>query len=173
MSVLTKISNKINDCTKFIGFILMVIMTVIIVLQVFYRYILGSSLSWSEELARYLFIWVVMLGAAYGVKESFHVAVSIVIDRLPSKVRTIVDILFSAMLGLVGIVMVKYGYMLAQTVAIQLSPATRISMFWVYISVPVSGLLIIVHILSRMEEDIRILKKVDERMNTGGNNISN
>lgn len=152
MSIFIKISDFINEVIKKICFLLLVAMTVIIVIQVFYRYVIGSSLSWSEEIARYIFIWIIMLGASTGVKESFHVAVTAFIGWLPENIRSIISTINVVMLGLVGLIMVFYGYNLSELVAVQLSPAIRLSMFWVYLSVPVSGLLIIVHVLSKLQD---------------------
>jgi len=156
---LREISDKINDVVKYLGFVLMAVMTVVIVLQVFYRYVLDSSLSWSEELARYLFIWIVMLGASVGVKEKFHVAVTLIRNRVPKVLQQILDVVFDILLGVVALAMISYGYDLAKSVAIQLSPATRISMYWVYLSVPVSGVLIIIHLLSRVGSNMNVSRK--------------
>jgi len=155
--LLKTVSDKVNTVVKYTAFIQLAIMTFIIVLQVFFRYILGSSLSWSEEAARYLFIWIIMLGVSVGVKENFHVAVTIIIKRLPRAPRIVSNIIFSLLLGVMALVMIIYGYDLTNQVAIQLSPAIRISMYWIYLSVPVSGVLIIVHLLEHLEKDIKSL----------------
>jgi TRAP-type mannitol/chloroaromatic compound transport system permease small subunit len=63
------------------------IMTVIIILQVFMRYLFLYSLSWSEEVARYLMIWVSFLGASLALKYGFHIGVEFVINRVPEKMR--------------------------------------------------------------------------------------
>ena len=57
-------------------------LTVIAFAAVICRYVFNSSLTWSEELTRYMFIWVVFLGAAIGVRERTHIAVDIFADRL-------------------------------------------------------------------------------------------
>ena len=150
MKFIGTLSDKTNAAVKFVGFLLLSVMTAIIVLQVFYRYVLSSSLSWSEESARYIFIWIVMLGASMGVKEGFHVSVTILKERLPGRIKGGVDMLFAFIMGIMAAAMVVYGWDIANTVAIQHSPAMRISMFWVYLSIPVSGLLIIVHLLARI-----------------------
>ena len=77
MERICRLSDWINRVAQYVGFVQLSLMTFVIILQVFYRYVLGSSLSWSEESARFLFIWVVMLGASMGVKEGFHVAVTL------------------------------------------------------------------------------------------------
>ena len=152
MKRICRLSDWINRCVQYIGFVQLSLMTLIIILQVFYRYVLGSSLSWSEESARFLFIWVVLLGASMGVKESFHVSVTLFKDMLPRRIKVTVDVLVNLLTGVVAAIMVVYGLSIAETVSIQLSPAVRISMFWVYLAIPVSGALMLVHLAARLAE---------------------
>ena len=152
MERICRLSDWVNRCVQYVGFVQLSLMTLIIILQVFYRYVLGSSLSWSEESARFLFIWIVLLGASMGVKEGFHVAVTLFKDWLPRRIKAGVDILFTLLTGVMAAVMVVYGWSIADTVSIQQSPAVRISMFWVYLAIPVSGALMLVHLAARLVE---------------------
>ena len=61
-------------------------------MQVFYRFILKSSLSWSEELLRFSFEWVVFLAASIAVRENGHVSVSVLVDLLPKTIRRVIAI---------------------------------------------------------------------------------
>ncbi len=162
MKRICRLSDWINRCVQYIGFVQLSLMTLIIILQVFYRYVLGSSLSWSEESARFLFIWVVLLGASMGVKESFHVSVTLFKDMLPRRIKVTVDVLVNLLTGVVAAIMVVYGLSIAETVSIQLSPAVRISMFWVYLAIPVSGALMLLHLTARMVELAQTFSAVDK-----------
>lgn len=62
------------------------------VLQVFTRFVLNNSLSWTEELARYAFIWSNLLGAAICTQKSSHATVTAITDALPKKVQTVLKI---------------------------------------------------------------------------------
>ncbi len=62
-------------------------MVIIIIFQVFSRQIFSYTPSWSEELSRVLFVWVAFLGIAYGFKEKLHIALGLVVDRMPEKVQ--------------------------------------------------------------------------------------
>ena len=162
MERICRLSDWINRVAQYVGFVQLSLMTFVIILQVFYRYVLGSSLSWSEESARFLFIWVVMLGASMGVKEGFHVAVTLFKDWLPPRLKTGVDILFTLLTGVMAAAMVVFGSSIADTVAIQQSPAIRISMFWVYLAIPVSGALMLLHLTARMVELAQTFSAVDK-----------
>ena len=62
----------LNNIEEFIVVPLVAVMTAVIILQVFFRYVLKGSLPWSEELSRYLMIWVTFVGASIGVKRGAH-----------------------------------------------------------------------------------------------------
>ena len=68
---------------KILCVIFLALMSIIIVLQVFFRYVLNNSLSWSEELARYLFIWMIYIGISLGVKMDKHICVDAVYTFMP------------------------------------------------------------------------------------------
>ena len=68
------------------------IMVIIIAYQVIMRYIFAHANSWSEELARYLFIYDVMIGAAIAIRRNSHLQIDILINLMKPKVRTILTI---------------------------------------------------------------------------------
>jgi TRAP-type C4-dicarboxylate transport system permease small subunit len=128
-------------------------MTVIIILQVFLRYLFLFSLSWSEEVARYLMIWASFLGASLAVKYGFHIGVEFVVNQIPEKRRKIimlaakVSMLFFLVFFTIG------GFQVAWAVRDQDSPALLFSMFFAYVSAPVGGIFMIIHLLNSMVED--------------------
>lgn len=76
-----------------IGVVLMSLMTIIIFIQVIARYVLHNSLSWSEELARYLFIWIIYLGISYGCKVMKHIKIDACMALFPRKARPYVELI--------------------------------------------------------------------------------
>lgn len=112
---------------------------ILIFIQIIMRYIFQNSLSWSEELARYIFLWQIWLGASFAVKEHKHLRIEAFLNLLPKKINKYVELLslliwfcFSAFLAYKGselvIILIEHG---------QLSPAMRMPMFYAYSSVPV------------------------------------
>jgi TRAP-type C4-dicarboxylate transport system permease small subunit len=141
--------NLRNRIDKVLGIFLIIIMSVMVVnvlWQVFTRYVLGTPSSFTDELARYLMIWVGVLGAAYVSGKNMHVA----IDVLPSKLNNtnkkilsrIVNVIIIAFvlsaLVIGGIRLVYLTFILEQH-----SPALQIPLALVYLVLPLSGLLII------------------------------
>lgn len=98
------------------------------VLQIFTRFVLNNSLSWTEELARYAFIWSNFLGAAICTQKESHATVTAVTDLLPAKAQTVLKMAVSLIVILVAGVLIWYGFKVAYAVRLQLSPALRVSM---------------------------------------------
>ena len=68
------------------------IMTVLVFIQVIMRYVFQNSLSWSEELARYIFLWLSWIGASYAVKERSHFRVEMFADLFKGKARKVFEL---------------------------------------------------------------------------------
>lgn len=128
-------------------------MTVIIILQVFLRYLFLFSLSWSEEVARYLMIWASFLGASLAVKYGLHIGVEFLINRFaagPKRAVTLaakMSMLFFLVLFIIG------GVQVAWALRDQDSPALLFSMFYAYLSAPVGGVFMMIQLLNSMVED--------------------
>jgi TRAP-type C4-dicarboxylate transport system permease small subunit len=87
MNVLARINNLLSAAVKALVVVMVLVMLGALSAQVLLRYAFNFTLSWSEELSLGLFTWTVLLMAAQGVKDGFHVRMSLVIQRLPSGPR--------------------------------------------------------------------------------------
>lgn len=125
----------------------------LVFLQVIMRYVFSSSLSWSEELARYLFLWQIWLGASYAVKERKHLRIEAVQSMIKSASGKIRFELVALFLWLVfSIFMVYKGGELVKLLFIrgQVSPAMRVPMAYAYASVPVGCLLMSIRLIAEI-----------------------
>ena len=121
-------------------------MTLDVLWGVFTRYALGSQADWTEELARYLLIWVGLLGAAYASGQGMHLAIDLFPQSLPDHNRMQLIILINVLIVVFAVaVLIIGGFRLMYLTSIlgQLSAALRIPMFLVYAVLPMSGLLIV------------------------------
>ncbi len=129
----------------------MAIMVVNVLWQVFTRYVMVVPSSFTDELARYLMIWIGVLGAAYVSGKNGHVAITIIPSRVKSatrrKLSQLVNVLIIAFVLMVLVVggsrLVYISYLLGQQ-----SPALQIPLAVVYLILPISGILIIYYKLS-------------------------
>lgn len=126
--------------------ILMGIMTIDVLWGVFTRYAMGSQASWTEELARFLLIWIGILGAAYAAGKDMHLAIDLLMPRLKEEGQKRLKILISFLIVLFAFtVMVIGGIRLIYITHVlgQLSPALRVPMAVIYSVVPLSGILVV------------------------------
>ena len=135
--------------------VIMSFMVVNVLWQVFSRYILANPSSFTDELARYLMIWVGVLGAAYVAGKGNHVAITYFSEKLNpvnlKRVQIIINltILSFAILGMfIGGVRLVYITLVLE----QLSPALKIPLGVVYAVIPLSGLLIIFYKVLDLKE---------------------
>lgn len=122
-----------------IVFVLMLILLVLIVLQVFSRYILQASLPWTEEVARMVIVWTVMLAAAVATERGEHYVITVLFDRFKGALRQWMLIITSAMALLFLAVLVRSGadYTVANMNTTYV--ATQLSRGWVYLALPVGA----------------------------------
>jgi TRAP-type C4-dicarboxylate transport system permease small subunit len=132
---------------------LVAVMTLIVFLQVVYRYVLVQPLYWSEELARYLFVWVSILGATLGLQKRGHFGLDFFYRMLSDQKRQFLQILIHLLVGGVILVILIQGVKLVQATALQKSPAMEISMAWAYACLPVGAGLMAIHLLVMMIKD--------------------
>ncbi|SAL73729.1 TRAP transporter DctM family protein [Caballeronia arvi] len=119
-------------------------------LGVIFRFVLHDSLSWSDEVASYLFVWLTCLGAAAGVKLRAHPEVRVLADRVPAAFAPLLkDFTDCAILGL-GAVFVMFGSDMLALMGTETAASIPISMIYPYLSIPVCGGLLVFHSLVRI-----------------------
>jgi TRAP-type transport system small permease protein len=120
---------------------LMVGITGIVFFQVVTRYVFRHPFDWPEELARYLFVWVALLGAAVGVERGVHFSVDLLTVRLPRgaalRVAAALDAVFAGFAALLA----WQGVLLVWAVREQPSAGLEISMAWPYAAIPTAAVL--------------------------------
>ena len=126
--------------------LLMGVMTVDVLWGVFTRYAMGNQASWSEELARFLLIWIGILGAAYASGQNMHLAIDLLMPKLTETNQRRLKVLINTLIILFALTVLVIGgarLMYITNVLGQLSPALRVPMYVVYSVMPLSGLLVI------------------------------
>lgn len=115
---------------------LMSLMTLITFIQVVMRKVFNNSLSWSEELARYVFIWLIYIGISYGCKLRKHIKIDAALKLFPKKMRPYIVILGDVLFILFALYIVKTGivYSMSQRQFGMRSPALKIPNEYVYMS---------------------------------------
>ena len=147
------------------------ISTLIVFMNVVLRYVFSASLSWVDEAARYMFIWLIWIGAGYTLANRKHLRIDIISSRLHGKARLGLELFvmavwcgFCVFLGWQGVKLVRV--VVEQQ---QLSTAMQISMGWAYLCIPLSGIFMairlvfdILHILRTGEIEKPVLNEEEE-----------
>ena len=110
--------------------------------QVFGRYVLNSSPTWTENLAIVLVLYVTMLGAAVGVRDAGHISLESLLVMLSVRVRHVIEIVIYAAVGLFGVAMAYNGWVLGWSVAGYSMPNLHVSEAVRYIPLIISGVLV-------------------------------
>jgi TRAP-type C4-dicarboxylate transport system permease small subunit len=112
--------------------------------QVVFRYLIGSSLVWSEEVARYALIWSAMFGSAAAYQRGGHMALTVAVDLLPPPVAGLAYRLIHLIVIVFAGLVTWHGALLTMRnfERDQLSPALQIPIAWAYLAIPVGGILI-------------------------------
>lgn len=136
-----KFLKALNDKIElYICIILITLMTSLIFIQVIARYAFGNSLSWSEELARYMFIWLIYLGISYGAKIMKHIKIDAGLKLFPQKMRPYIQIIGDIffLIFSVFIIITSLNLVQKQITLGQKSSAMQIPM-WIIYAAPLVG----------------------------------
>ncbi|MBO8165025.1 MAG: TRAP transporter small permease [Brevibacillus sp.] len=139
-----KIIDAINKIVSIVLSVLLAAMTFLIVTQVFTRYVINVSLTWTEEAARYVMVYAVFLGAALAIRKQKHVAIKILSESINEQKRKLLQLIVLLICIAFFFILLVKGIDMMEHVSKQKSPALRIPMTIPYAGIPIgAGLLIL------------------------------
>ncbi|MGL4789760.1 MAG: TRAP transporter small permease [Anaerotignaceae bacterium] len=147
-----KLKKFIDNFEGYCCILTLTAMSVIVFIQVIFRFVLKSSLPWSEEASRYLLVWTAFLGGAYGVRQGAHIGIEAFSMLLPKKAQQILNILIMVACIVICGIIFNYGFSIVQTQLSrgQLSPAMRIPMGYMYAAIPVGMVFFIIRYIQNI-----------------------
>jgi TRAP-type C4-dicarboxylate transport system permease small subunit len=145
--------------------VLLSAMSLIIGVQIFMRYIVQSSLAWSEELARYLFIWVSYIGVSYAVKKHAHIRIEAAVLLMPKRIHKYIYILSNIVFLVFAVMVVKEGFVLSMKIFKfgQSSPAMGIPMGYIYLAPTVGFFLVFIRLVQKITGNIKSFLREDSK----------
>lgn len=156
------IKKTIDTILKVIMATSSLILFVVTVLQVAFRFILEYPLPWSQDVIRLCFTYLVFLGAAYCVKDNAHLGIDVVITLLKPKHRKILDIFISITLLSFFVFLTYYGFIFAMSATTQRAPYLPIPMSIYYGSIPLSAILMVYYMASQLVNQFINFNKLEE-----------
>ena len=143
LELIQKNLDRFNQVTLFfcrhLTIVLMAVITVVVAAGVFWRYVLNDSLSWTEETAKFLMVWLVFTGSPIALKHGGHAAIETLPNRLPGRLKQAMLFTVYTIILILMVVLVYQGWGFALNAKTQMTSTTQISMMVVFISMPISG----------------------------------
>jgi TRAP-type C4-dicarboxylate transport system permease small subunit len=125
--------------------VLVCVLTAITFAQVAARYVLGDPLIWSEEAARYLFVWVSMIGAALAIREGGHFGLDLLIRRVPA-LKPVLGPVVTVVTSVFLVILLKTGIDETSLASMQFAMTFPMRMQWAYLALPIGAGLMLFHV---------------------------
>lgn len=158
-SVLRRIEAIVGIAIKFVIAVLLVGMVVLVFMNVIFRYFLNSAIAWSEEISRFMMIWLSFLGAVVAFINSEHLNLDIIVRAVPPKVSSALTILADLLVMFALGLLISGGYTLARETTLSgwTSPATDTPYGLIYMVVPLSAGLLFLQSAIKLIEHIQAI----------------
>ena len=154
-------STFIRRLTRFVEWMLVafsILIFVVVFLQVLFRYLLRQPLFWSEELPRYLLIWMSFLAAALAQKTDAHINITLCLAPLSARARQALKILTDVIVLAFLWILIYSGGLVTSITAHHRSTALQIPMGVVYAALPVGAILMSLYLILQLAASVRRLK---------------
>ena len=147
----------IRIIVKYIMLLMATSIFVIILFTVFSRYLTNFVLSWSEEVPRYLLVWIGFLGGALAVDSKDHIGFDYLFNKLPPRGREVLTLFLNLGIALIGWIMLVYGMDFVKQFGADWMESIPYTNVWFYSALPVSGVLILLFVIRQELEVIMSL----------------
>lgn len=146
--------NVIERVCEFVTVIGLVMVILLILVQVIGRYTLVNPVYWSEELARYLFVWTTLFGASLALRRFQLVGVSFLVEKLTVRYQKWCKAVGLLLIAVFIFVFIRYGIVLLNVAkkGNTVSPALTIPMFYVYYIFPIAGVIMFIFSIASLVE---------------------
>lgn len=160
---MNKLRNGLNKVTEYLACFILATMTVLVTWQVITRFVFKSPSTITEALAKYLFVWLVLITAAYVIGKREHMAIEFFIGRYSKKVQLIFNTISEIIiLAFVSIVMTYGGGYIAMNAMSQADSALSIPVGIIYLALPVAGILSVFYSICNLADIAKKFKELKE-----------
>lgn len=159
--------SSLHKAIRGILFAILTLMVIIVTMQILVRHVFFYSLSWSEELSRYLFAWLIMVGACLGIEDRSSICIDVIENLTSGKAKKLIHVLqyvFSLIaIGIMFFASIKF----VQLGTRQLSPAMAIPMAFIYICFPIGFVLMALENIVKLIQILRTGDVITEEADGG------
>lgn len=161
MQQIVKTIDVINKIVGLLLALMLGVMSILIILQVISRFVINFPLTWSEELSRYLMIYIVFLGASLAMRHNKLISIEILPETLTGNKRKFVIILVMVISIIFFAILFKQGIDMLPLVQMQSSPGLQLSMAVAYASIPIGSFLLVLNSIAVILDELSS-KREDE-----------
>ncbi|RFU70121.1 TRAP transporter small permease [Peribacillus saganii] len=159
MGLYVRFADKVNFFIRYLLAALLMLMSGLIIFQVIIRfsarYIDLTLPRWTEEIARYSMVWLVLLGAALAVRYSALIGMEAIAERLSPNAQRVLRGITIVISMVFYVILTVYGFEMLSHVSAQLSPGAKISMAIPYAALPVGGILMLMNSIAVLIETLK------------------
>jgi TRAP-type C4-dicarboxylate transport system permease small subunit len=144
MRTLVEVVNRAADV---LAQVLLGVMVVVVFIQVIFRFFIQQPLSWSEEVARYVFVWIIWMGAAVVVKQGGHPGMDLLTKSFSPRWQRVTEVTMALLYAATLCTMVVTGFGLVYANMSQPSPAMELPMGIPYAAVPLAAVIMLLNVV--------------------------
>lgn len=141
VSALVKLNSALLFVCKYLVIVLVAVIAVVLIAAVVYRYGLDSALSWAEEFSKYLMVWLTFLGTPIALRHFGHINIDLLIKVLPPRLQQLMYFVVSIIICFTMSIVFLKGVSFAELGARQVASSFNVSMFYMYVAVPIGSAL--------------------------------
>lgn len=145
--MLDNLERRLVQANRWLLIALLTTMVIVVFANVCMRYLLGTSVIWSEEVARHLMIWLTFVGSGLALRNGAQIGIDTLQDALPATAARVLRLLLVLGMLLLFVLLAWYGVDYAVRTRFQISAALGVSMMYVYIGMPIGCALLAAHLL--------------------------
>jgi len=142
--------------------LVIILMFAVLIVTVFYqvlgRYLFNAPPSWSEELARFLQVWIALLASALCIQQGMHLGVDYLLYAVPPRGRAALEVLVHVLVTGFLLLLLVQGIKILEVAAVQSSPAMGINMWYAYLAVPVGAALMLLESVLKLGHAVHALR---------------
>lgn len=139
---------KLNRTVKYVVSFSFITLAILVFIQVITRFIIDYPLSWSEEISRYLMIYIVFLGSALAMRNQQHISIDFLPEVVSATNKRKLNILILWVCVFFFAILAYYGSVLTLTVVGQATPTLQFSIAWAYAAIPIGSVLMLLNAIA-------------------------
>jgi len=145
----------LNKSIRVLTILFLSVLTILVPVEVFLRYLFGKSLYITEEFTRYLMVWVVFLASSLAIREDSHISIGILVNRFRGRTRSWLNLIAQALLVIFLVFLIIEGIIALRFQMDQIIPSLGLPIFWFYLAIPVGSFLMILNLLPKIWESLK------------------